>query len=155
MQTGSSGTLIGWKSGQTTFVPLWDRMEGAWQWTQQASVPHPPPPPLWFEGGGRAHSLAGEGMGESQFRRRDIHCGILCTFVTAGAPVAGVTGWKENNRTTCGLVVESADQMDHVGDVIQILELKRRHILLSSQLRTHQQFSKMFLHDFLESNLFT
>jgi hypothetical protein len=22
MQTGSSGTLIGWKSGQTTFVPL-------------------------------------------------------------------------------------------------------------------------------------
>jgi hypothetical protein len=29
MQTGSSGTLIGWKSGQTTFVPLWDRMEGA------------------------------------------------------------------------------------------------------------------------------
>jgi hypothetical protein len=30
MQTGSSGTPIGWKSGQTTFVPLWDRMEGAW-----------------------------------------------------------------------------------------------------------------------------
>jgi hypothetical protein len=30
MQTGSIGTLIGWKSGQTTFVPLWDRMEGAW-----------------------------------------------------------------------------------------------------------------------------
>ncbi len=30
MQTGSSGTLIGWKSGQTTFVPLWDWMERAW-----------------------------------------------------------------------------------------------------------------------------
>jgi hypothetical protein len=30
MQTGSSGTLIGRKSSQTTFVPLWDRMEGAW-----------------------------------------------------------------------------------------------------------------------------
>jgi hypothetical protein len=30
MQTGSSGTLVGWKSGQPTFVPLWDRMEGAW-----------------------------------------------------------------------------------------------------------------------------
>jgi hypothetical protein len=29
MQTGSPGTLIGWKSGQTTYVPLWDRMEGA------------------------------------------------------------------------------------------------------------------------------
>ncbi len=36
MQTGSSGTLIGWKSGQTTFVPPWDRMEGAWLWTPQA-----------------------------------------------------------------------------------------------------------------------
>jgi hypothetical protein len=34
-QTGSSGTLIGWKSGQTTFIPLWDRMEGAWLWTQE------------------------------------------------------------------------------------------------------------------------
>ncbi len=34
MQTGFSGTLIGWKSGQTTFVPLWDRMEGAWLRTQ-------------------------------------------------------------------------------------------------------------------------
>ena len=34
MQTGSSGTLIGWKSGQTTFVPLWDRMEAAWLLTQ-------------------------------------------------------------------------------------------------------------------------
>jgi hypothetical protein len=33
MQTGSSGTLIGWKSGQTPFFPLWDRMEGAWLWT--------------------------------------------------------------------------------------------------------------------------
>ncbi len=30
MQTGSSGTLIGWKSGQTTFVPPWGWMEGAW-----------------------------------------------------------------------------------------------------------------------------
>ncbi len=34
MQTGSSGTLIGWKSGQTTFVPLWNWMEGAWLRTQ-------------------------------------------------------------------------------------------------------------------------
>jgi hypothetical protein len=34
MQTGSSETLIGWKSGQTTFVPLWDQMEGSWLWTQ-------------------------------------------------------------------------------------------------------------------------
>jgi hypothetical protein len=38
----------------------------------QASVlPHP------LGRGGRAHSLAGEGLGESQFRRWDIHCGAL------------------------------------------------------------------------------
>jgi hypothetical protein len=29
MQTGSSKTLIGWKSGKTTYVPPWDRMGGA------------------------------------------------------------------------------------------------------------------------------
>jgi hypothetical protein len=28
--------------------------------------------------GGGAHSLAGEGLGESLFRRGDIHCGALC-----------------------------------------------------------------------------
>jgi hypothetical protein len=38
MQTGSSRTLIGWQSGQTTFVPLWDRMEGAWLWTREQSA---------------------------------------------------------------------------------------------------------------------
>ncbi len=38
MQTGSSGTPIGWKSGQTTFVPLWDRMEGAWLRTQNWEI---------------------------------------------------------------------------------------------------------------------
>ncbi len=26
--------LIGWKPGQTTYVPLWDRMEGERLWTQ-------------------------------------------------------------------------------------------------------------------------
>jgi hypothetical protein len=35
MQTDSSGTLIGWISGQTSFVPLWERMEGAWLRTQE------------------------------------------------------------------------------------------------------------------------
>ncbi len=38
MQTGSSGTLIGWKSGQTTFVPLWVWMEGAWLWTLDTAL---------------------------------------------------------------------------------------------------------------------
>jgi hypothetical protein len=34
-----------------------------------------PPPP--FGPGGRAHSLAAKGVGESQFQRGDIHCGAL------------------------------------------------------------------------------
>ncbi len=34
----------------------------------------PPPPPVLGEG---THSLAREGLGESQFRRGDIHCGTL------------------------------------------------------------------------------
>jgi hypothetical protein len=32
MQTGSSETLIGWKSGKKTYVSLWARMEGACLW---------------------------------------------------------------------------------------------------------------------------
>ncbi len=32
MQTGSSETLIGWKSGKITYVHLGDRMEGTWLW---------------------------------------------------------------------------------------------------------------------------
>jgi hypothetical protein len=38
----------------------------------------PPPPPVL---GGGAHSLAREGLGESQFRREDIHCGTLYIYV--------------------------------------------------------------------------
>ncbi len=38
MQTGSSETLIGWTSGKTTYIPLWDRMEGAWLWAQEAQI---------------------------------------------------------------------------------------------------------------------
>jgi hypothetical protein len=33
MQNGTSETLIGWKFGKTTYVPLWDRMEGAFLWS--------------------------------------------------------------------------------------------------------------------------
>jgi hypothetical protein len=40
MQTGFSGTLIGWISGQTNFVPLWDRMEGAWLRNLIFTEPH-------------------------------------------------------------------------------------------------------------------
>jgi hypothetical protein len=49
--------------------------------SSELGLPHPlsrrrecPPP---FGPGGRAQSLAGEGLGESQFRRGDIHCGAL------------------------------------------------------------------------------
>jgi hypothetical protein len=38
---------------------------------------HPPHPVL----GGGAHSLAREGLGESQFRRGDVHCGTLYIYV--------------------------------------------------------------------------
>ncbi len=34
--------------------------------------------------GGGAHSLARKGVGESQFRRGDIHCGILYIYVLCG-----------------------------------------------------------------------
>jgi hypothetical protein len=45
--------------------------------------PNPSPagecPPT--DSGGRAHSLAREGLGEPQFRRGDIHCGTLYIYV--------------------------------------------------------------------------
>ncbi len=34
----SSETLISWKSGKNTYIPLWDRMEGAWLWTLEDKV---------------------------------------------------------------------------------------------------------------------
>jgi hypothetical protein len=52
-----------------------------WNWDS----PNPSPagecalPPLVTGGG--AHSLAREGVGESQFRREDIHCGTLYIYV--------------------------------------------------------------------------
>ncbi len=41
----------------------------------QASVSPPYVP------GGAAHSLARKGLGESRFRRGDIHCGIVYTYI--------------------------------------------------------------------------
>jgi hypothetical protein len=43
MQTGSSGTLIGWESDQTTFVPLWDRI-----WTELRDRGYTDSVPLLF-----------------------------------------------------------------------------------------------------------
>ncbi len=48
-------------------------------------TPHPQasaPPPLWFQGKGTLAS--GKGVGESQFRRGDIHCGTLYIYVLCG-----------------------------------------------------------------------
>jgi hypothetical protein len=41
--------------------------------------------------GGGAHSLASEGLGESQFRRGDIHCGTLWVS-DIGSKLSPVTG---------------------------------------------------------------
>jgi hypothetical protein len=54
------------------------RFSSRWNWDSptplaagECALPH-----LW-SGGGRAHSLAAKGVGESQFQRRDMHCGAL------------------------------------------------------------------------------
>ncbi len=99
MQTGFSETFIGWKFEKTTYVPLWDRMEGAWLWTtkyiykekpqclsprRNGTLPHPlspasvPLPP--GTKGGRTHLPTGEGLGESQFRRLEKKLSTLPTL---------------------------------------------------------------------------
>jgi hypothetical protein len=52
----------------------------------QARVPPPPHPPVL---GGGAHSLARDGLGESQLRRGDIHCGTFYIYVLCGRKEAG------------------------------------------------------------------
>jgi hypothetical protein len=57
----------------------------------------PPPPVL----GGRAHWLAREGLGESQFRRGDIHCGTLYIYVLCvpnGVPHSSTPIYKKANK---------------------------------------------------------
>jgi hypothetical protein len=39
-----TGTLIGWKSGQTTYFPLRDQMKGSWLWTKKPRFRRPSPP---------------------------------------------------------------------------------------------------------------
>ncbi len=73
-----------------------------------------------FGWGGGAHSLAGEGVGESQFRRGDVHCGVLlymyvlCGFqgipagrLQAGAEVRGRPG-LEKGGNSCATDGEAA-----------------------------------------------
>ncbi len=51
-----------------------------WDFPQPLTPRRVPPPPPLVQGGG-AHSLAGEGVGWSQFRRGDRHCGTLGIYV--------------------------------------------------------------------------
>ena len=56
------------------------RFSSRWNWdspTPLAAGECAPPP---FGPGGRAHSLAAKGVGESQFQRRDRHCGALYIY---------------------------------------------------------------------------
>jgi hypothetical protein len=54
------------------------RFSSRWNWDSPTplSAGECAPPPFGT-GGGRAHSLAAKGVGESQFQRGDIHCGAL------------------------------------------------------------------------------
>ncbi len=56
------------------------RFSSRWNWdspTPLAAGECVPPP---FGPGGRAHSLAAKGVGESQFQRGDRHCGALYIY---------------------------------------------------------------------------
>ncbi len=59
-----------------------------WDSPNPSSAGECAPPPL-VPGGG-AHSLARKGVGESQFRRGDIHCGTLYIYVLCGVEA----GWR-------------------------------------------------------------
>jgi hypothetical protein len=63
-----------------------DRVLGFFASRSNWDLPPPPPAgecaPPWFPGGGwGAHSLAGVGVGESQFGRGDKYYGTLGTYV--------------------------------------------------------------------------
>ncbi len=73
----------------------------------------PPPHPLVQEG--RAHSLAEEGLWESQFRRGDIHCGILYIYSKYW-----IMFWPRKNLVTRFLYL---NRNEVVGTVMQLLGL--------------------------------
>ncbi len=70
-------------------------------------TPHPqasvPSCTLWSRGGGvRAHSRGEEGLGESQFRRGDIHCGTLHINVLCASIQSGPAGNRRVWFGKCG-----------------------------------------------------
>jgi hypothetical protein len=96
-----------------------------------STTPHPQasvPPPLPLLPGGGAHSLTREGVGESQFRRGDIHCNTLhmwllcdfrplqyclifsytlffalpsvtCSVIAKGSLIDGIVSWSETTTS--------------------------------------------------------
>ncbi len=54
------------------------------------------PPPPGSEGGAHSLRLAREGLGESQFRRGDIHCGTLYInlLCAVGCQFLHLLGWR-------------------------------------------------------------
>ncbi len=86
MQTGSSGTLIGWKFGQPTYFPLWDWMEGAWLWTQER------PRRGWDNGEGLGHRVltyVEYRTVSGVFQNNDPHPPFYPASVYSPAPKAG------------------------------------------------------------------
>jgi hypothetical protein len=78
---------VGRVLGFISSLPNWDSP------TPSPSGECAPPP---FGSGGGAHLLAREGVGESQFRRGDIHCGtlyiyVLCELWARGERIPAVT----------------------------------------------------------------
>jgi hypothetical protein len=85
-----------------------------WNWHSPTPRMCPTPPPL-VPGGG-AHSPEGEGVGGSQFRRGDIHCGTLgiyvCTLCAMAivADVKGTLTLRSRMRKSLNVYVKEAAQ---------------------------------------------
>ncbi len=75
------GNTVNRQSRQSAKLFLQSSELGLPQPLTRRRVCHPPPP---LVPGGGAHSLAREGVGESQFQRGDIHCGTLYIYVLYG-----------------------------------------------------------------------
>jgi hypothetical protein len=89
MQTGSSGTLIGWKSGQTTFVPLWDRMEGAWLRTLYGSISILSTPYKWSD------NTSGKTRGGTgYFKYREVKTGFCRNRSRQTGSSGTLIGWE-------------------------------------------------------------
>jgi hypothetical protein len=77
----------------------------------QANVPPSPLVP-----GGEAHSLAREGVKESQFRRGDIHCGTLYIYVLCGSFFHSITNDLLPLQITMILSYHNVCERDVCGD---------------------------------------